>query len=435
MNQNNIYSEQFQVPFLGKPRYSSPLIGWSEKFTDDSQRVLYSSELFSVIDNLKSSKIPLSFEKAGARAKLYFKSEEINCGIVTCGGLCPGINDVIRAIVYESYERYRVKKVYGFRFGYKGMVKENGISPVLLDAAVVNDIHHQGGTILSSSRGPQDVSKIVDYMQELEISILFTIGGDGTLRGAVKIQEEVERRGLKISIVGIPKTIDNDIPFVEKTFGFETAVELSRMVINSAHIESKGTENGVGLVKLMGRDAGFIAAQATVANADVNFCLIPEIPFQLEGEKGFLNILEKRLMRREHAVIVTAEGAGQHLMEGQRRVDASGNVLHEDIGIFLKDKITDYFKKKNFPSSVKYIDPSYIIRSNPANANDSFFCLQMGQNAVHAAMAGKTGMITGFWNQCFTHVPFTLVSSERKKVQPEGRLWRTVLSVVEKGLY
>lgn len=435
MIQNTISSDQFNVPVLGSPVYPSPLIGWKEYFIDERCRVLYTSDLSTVADGLADSSRLLSFEKAGAREKLFFNPEQINCGIVTCGGLCPGINDVIRAIVYEAYERYRVNKIYGFRFGYKGMVKENAIAPVILTPDLVNDIHHQGGTVLSSSRGPQDVSKVVDYLQELDISVLFAIGGDGTLRGAAKIVQEVETRGLKISIIGIPKTIDNDIPFVEKTFGFETAVELSRMVINSAHVESKGAENGIGLVKLMGRDSGFIAAQATVANADVNFCLIPEVPFLFEGENGFLNILEKRLMRRQHAVIVTAEGAGQHMISGGRRVDESGNVLHEDIGIFLKDKIIDYFKQKNFPTSVKYIDPSYIIRSKPANANDAFFCLQMGQNAVHAAMAGKTGMVTGFWNQCFTHVPLPLVISERKKVDPRGRLWKTVLSVVEKGVY
>jgi 6-phosphofructokinase 1 len=433
MKNEKISMKNFKIPMLGRPKNDSPLIQFTKLFVDENRRISFLRHTNEIGDCISNNKILPSFECAGPRKKIFFNPKQINCGIVTCGGLCPGINNVIRAIVYESYEVYGVKKVYGFRYGYKGIVEENNIVPVLLDTEMVNDIHKKGGTILGSSRGPQDVGKIVDYLNTLGISILFAIGGDGTLRGAADIVTEISKRGLDVSLIGIPKTIDNDISFIEKTFGFETAVEESMRVIQSAHVESKGTENGIGLVKLMGRDSGFIAAQATLANTDVNFCLVPEFQFRLEGKNGVLAMLENRLRRRKHAVIVVAEGAGQNLITKKQRKDASGNIKHEDIGIFLKDKITEYFKQKNFPFSTKYIDPSYVIRSQPANACDSQFCLQMGQNAVHAGMSGRTNMLIGYWNQHYTHVPISLAISERKKIAPESTLWQTTLSVTEQG--
>ncbi len=425
--------EDFTIPTLGEARFASPLNPKRLLFTNEGDRVLYYAHQSRIEECLCSGRPLPSFEPAGPRPRIYFDSRAVNCGIVTCGGLCPGINDVIRAIVYEGYLQYRVKRIYGFRNGYHGLVKGNEPAPVVLDTGMVNDIHQQGGTMLGSSRGPQDPARMVDCLQDLNISILFTIGGDGTLRGARAIAEEIGRRGCSIAVIGIPKTIDNDISFVSRTFGFETAVEVSRTVIQSAHVESKGAENGVGLVKLMGRDSGFIAAQAAIANADVNFCLIPEAPFTLEGERGLLPKLEERLRRRRHAVIVVAEGAGQDLMEGADRCDASGNKLHEDIGVFLKDSITGYFKERGMPVTVKYIDPSYIIRSRPAIADDALICLQMGQNAVHAGMAGKTDMLIGYWNSHYTHVPLAMAVSARKKIDPNGLLWQTVLSVTEPG--
>jgi len=433
MYDHDIRLENFRIATLGEARFDSPLNPDRLQFTSEANRVLYFAHQ-EPLDACQKAGRPLpSFEPAGPRPKIFFDGRTINCGIVTCGGLCPGINDVIRAIVYESYQQYRVQRIYGFRNGYHGLIKGNEPGPVLLDTEMVNAIHHQGGTILGSSRGPQDPARMVDYLQELNISILFAIGGDGTLRGARAIAAEIGRRGCPIAVVCIPKTIDNDISFVSRTFGFETAVEVSRTVIQSAHVESKGAENGVGLVKLMGRDSGFIAAQAAIANADVNFCLVPEVPFTLTGEKGLLHKLEERLRRRRHAVIVVAEGAGQELMTGDAGRDASGNKLHQDIGIFLKDRITGHFNDRGIPVTVKYIDPSYIIRSRPASADDSLICLQMGQSAVHAGMAGKTDMMIGYWNDHYTHVPLAMAVSARKKIDPKGLLWQTVLSVTEQG--
>jgi len=421
-----ISQQDLDIERLGPAHHPSPLAGAAHQFIDDAARIIYPRH----VEELESMPPP-GFELAGPRRHLFFKPAEINCGIVTCGGLCPGINNVIRAIVYQSYDGYGVRKVYGFKYGYSGMIKEHGVAPVLLDNEMVNDIHEKGGTILGSSRGPQDVARMVDYLSELGIAILFAIGGDGTLHGAAEIAAEIRRRGLPLSVIGIPKTIDNDISFVEKTFGFETAVAESMQVIQSAHIESKGAEYGVGLVKLMGRDSGFIAAQATLANTDVNFCLVPEVPFVLEGDGGLLQLLKRRLVRRRHAVIVVAEGAGQDLIGTQRACDESGNIIHEDIGLFLKSRISKFFEKENLPVTIKYIDPSYIIRSRPATANDSMFCLEMGQNAVHAGMSGRTNMLVGYWNQHYTHVPIGLAICERRKISPQGSLWQSVLSVTE----
>jgi 6-phosphofructokinase 1 len=413
----------FTISRLGECRIPSPM--HANQFVGDDERVLYHGQMEEVQKYLGSGKEPPQFEIAGPREKIYFDASKLKCGIVTCGGLCPGLNDVIRAIVLGLFYHYGVKTVFGFRYGYEGLSYRYGHVPLELNPETVKDIHKMGGSILASSRGPQDISEMVDTLDRMNIGILFTIGGDGTLRGAQALSEEVGRRGLKISVIGIPKTIDNDISFVESSFGFNTAVSESRTAIDSAHAEALGARNGVGLVKLMGRESGFIAAYATMANSDVNFCLIPEAPFTLEG---FLEALKDRLTGRGHAVIVVGEGAGQDLMQGTGAKDASGNVKFNDIGLFLKDRINSYFKKEGMEVNLKYIDPSYTIRSLPANPRDSAFCLLLGRHAVHAGMSGRTGMVVANWRGEFTHVPIRMAVSSRKKIDPNGRFWSTVLS-------
>jgi len=348
--------------------------------------------------------------------------------VVTCGGLCPGLNDVIRTITLGLTVQYGVKNVFGFRYGYLGLSSNAPKKPMRLTPEIVNDIHLKGGDILSSSRGHQDVDDMIDTIERMRISLLFVIGGDGTLRGAQELVKAIQKRDLEISVIGIPKTIDNDISGIEQSFGFSTAVEASRFAICGGHEEARGAWNGVGLVKLMGRDSGFIAAMATLANSDVNFCFIPEVPLVLEGENGFLIALEKRLDRKHHALIVVAEGAGADLTESSDSArDASGNILREDIGLLLKQRIKEYFKKKKKPLTLKYIDPSYMIRSLPADSNDSAFCVLLGQNAVHAGLSGRTNMVISYWNQHFVHVPIALTVHKRKKIDPHGHLWQTVL--------
>jgi 6-phosphofructokinase 1 len=374
---------------------------------------------------LDAGKEPPQMELAGPREKIFFDPSRLRCGVVTCGGICPGINDVIRAIVLSLHYHYGVKTVFGFRFGYEGLVPKYGHEPLELTPETVKNIHQRGGTILASSRGPQDIAEMVNTLERMAIGILFVIGGDGTLRGAQAIAQEVEQRGLAISVVGIPKTIDNDISYVQETFGFETAVTETRTSLYSAYVEATGAWNGIGLVKLMGRHSGFIAAYATLANSNVNFCLVPEIPFTLEG---FLHALQERLSKRGHALVVVAEGAGQDLMGETPGRDASGNVRLGDIGIFLRDRIREHSAKARVEVNLKYIDPSYTIRSMPANARDSALCLLLGQRAVHAGMTGRTNMVVSVWRGEFTHVPISLAVSLRKRIDPEGWLWAAVLS-------
>ncbi len=411
------------IPRLGECRIPSPMD--TANFLSDEDHILYYSTLPEIRAFLDRGEKPPHFELAGAREKIYFDPSNLKCGIVTCGGLCPGLNDVIRSIVLGLYYHYGVKTVFGFPFGYEGLIYRYGHAPIELTPEMVKDIHMKGGTILGSSRGPQDVSEMVDTLERMNIGILFTIGGDGTLTGARAIAEEADKRHLKISVIGIPKTIDNDISYVDVSFGFETAVSESRTAIVSAHTEAIGARNGIGLVKLMGRESGFIAAYAALANNDVDFCLVPEVPFTLDA---FLEALKARLERRGHAVIVVGEGAGQSLMSDKGQTDASGNIRFEDIGLFLKKRIKAFFTEIGMTVELKYIDPSYTIRSLPANSRDSAFCLLLGRTAIHAGMSGRTNMVVGYWKNQFTHVPISLAVSERKQIDPEGWLWGNVLS-------
>jgi 6-phosphofructokinase 1 len=413
----------FTIARLGESRLPSSMSG--VRFTRDEERVVYHSTLEGMKPWLDKGAAPPAMESAGPRQTLFFDPKKLACGIVTCGGLCPGLNDVIRAIVLSLRRDYGVQTVYGFRFGYEGLVRRIGHQPFELTPEFVHRIQESGGSILGSSRGHQDAAEMSAYLKELGVGILFAIGGDGTLRGAQKIGEEAARRGLMLSVIGVPKTIDNDVSFVQRTFGFETAVTEARRATSAANAEAEAARNGIGLVKLMGRDSGFIAAYSALVNNHVNFCLVPEAPFALDK---FLSALRQRLERRSHAVIVVAEGAGQDLMATSQERDASGNVRYGDIGAFLRDAITDYFKRIGTAITLKYIDPSYTIRSVPATAHDAAFCLLLGQSAVHAGLSGRTNMVVSFWNHQFTHVPIGLAVSERKKIDPEGAFWNSVVT-------
>jgi 6-phosphofructokinase 1 len=413
----------FTISRLGDCRIPSPLkLGG---FTNDDQRVLFRTTLASVQSYLVQGREPPSMEVAGPREKIYFDPSKLKCGIVTCGGICPGLNDVIRAIVLSLYHHYGVKKVFGLKYGFEGLSYRYGHEPVELTPDSVEGINEKGGTILGSSRGNQDVGEMVDTLEQMNIGILFTIGGDGTLKGARGISEEVLRRGLKIGVIGIPKTIDNDILYIEKSFGFETAVAEAKRATYAANVEALGARNGVGLVRLMGRESGFISATTVLCDSNVNFCLIPEVPFSLEG---FLAALLERVEKRGHAVVIVAEGAGQDLLQATGELDASGNVRFADIGLFLKSAISAHFREHEVELNLKYIDPSYIIRSLSANAHDSAFCLLLGHNAVHAGMTGRTNTVVGFSHGTFTHVPIPLAVSGRKKIDPKSGLWSSVLS-------
>ena len=427
------------IPTLGPLKIPSP-IRRGEKgelrrsFVNDTDKVVMDVDLNHINEMIQEGQSLPAFELAGPRENLYFDPSKVRCGLVTCGGLCPGLNDIIRAIVLELFYGYGVQNIYGFKYGLQGFIPKFMHDIMDLKPETVANIHEMGGSILGSSRGPQPIEEIVDSIERMNISILFMIGGDGTLMAATKIADAITERGLKISVVGIPKTIDNDIYLVSRSFGFDTAVDVSTQAIRSAHNESAAYPNGIGLIKLMGRYSGFIAATATLAQQDVNFVLIPEVDFDLEGPNGFLTALEKRLNQRGHAVIVVAEGAGQKFFENiTTERDESGNIRLKDIGLFLKDAITSYFYARGTDVSLKFIDPSYMIRSLPANANDNVFCSFLGRDAVHAGLAGKTKLLVGRWNNHFVHIPMSASAGKRKKIDPREKLWLGVLGATGQG--
>ena len=409
------------ITVLGDTHFPSPL----PNHVSDTARVL-----FNVITD---PKVPateeLLFEIAGPRQSLYFNPEKTRAGIVTCGGLCPGINNVIRSLVLQLHHGYGVREILGFLNGYQGLDPRHGSEPIPLTPEFVENIHKDGGSVLNISRGPVDINVAVDNLIRRKVDILFVIGGDGTQRGASEIFNKARQRGHALAVVGIPKTIDNDVAFVSRTFGYLTAVEEAAKAIYCAHTEAHSVHNGISLVKIMGRHAGFIAAGATIASQDVNFTLVPEMAFALEGENGFLSALKKRVIDRAHAVILVAEGAGQHLLEsGEKQYDASGNLKSKDIGAFLRDRIDAYFKAENIPIALRYFDPSYLIRSVPASAEDAILCDFYARNAVHAAMAGKTGLVIGQQHDIFTHVPIDLLTMRKKQLDLNSPAWLGVLA-------
>ena len=421
-----LHQQNFIVEKLGIPKIDNPIKGMS--CVSEAKRVSYDSDPAVISKYLKKGEIPPSFELAGCRKKIFHDPAWSKAAILTAGGLCPGLNDVIRALVLSLQQDYRVPVIYGIPYGYRGLNPAHGLNPVMLTPEVVDSIHSSGGTILGSSRGQEKVDIMVDTLVRMNINILFCIGGDGTARGAHEIAMEVKRRKLSISIIAIPKTIDNDINFIDKSFGFTTAVLAAGDFVTGAHNEAKGAFNGIGLVKVMGRDSGWIAAYATLANPYVNYCLVPESPFQLEKGRGaLLPHLAERLNKKHHAVIIVAEGAGQEFFKDRPvRKDASGNILKNDIGVLLQEEIKRYMKKRGIETTVKYFDTGYAIRSVSAVGEDAVFCSLLANNAVHAAMAGKTDMMVGHWNGSFTHVPIPLVTSSRKKIDLDSPLWSCV---------
>jgi 6-phosphofructokinase 1 len=433
-------NDTFEIERLGPAKLDSPLDLGTDPgdsivdFTPEDARIVADIEWSKIAESVLAGKAPPLLELAGPRQKIFFDPASLGVGIVTCGGICPGLNTVIRGLVMTLWHGYGVRRIHGFRYGFAGLVPREGHPVVELTPEHVRDIHTSGGTVLGTSRGPQDPAEMVDTLERMGVGLLFAIGGDGTFKGALRIHEEVARRGAKIGVIGVPKTIDNDIPLVDQTFGFDTAVGLAADAISAAYAESLSTVNGIGLVKLMGRASGFIAANAALAMRNVNLVLIPEIPFDLEGENGLYSYLEDRFGQRKFTVIVVAEGAGQSHLEAEKRTDASGNAVLGDIGVFLKDRIQARFAGK-VKLSLKYIDPSYMIRSAPPCSTDSIFCGYLAQAAAHAGMSGRTGMAVGRSHGRFTHIPLSRLAGGRKNVDPEGDMWRSVLESTGQPIY
>jgi len=431
-NNFDLQELDFTIPTLGPGKRPSPVHLSNHRgdmianFVRDDEYIVFDirAKPGTTVDYKRKHLI----ERAGPRESIFFNPDKVHAAIVTCGGLCPGLNDVIRAIVSALWYQYGVRRISGVRFGYRGFLPEFEHPFMQLKPETVMNIQRIGGTVLGSSRGHGErTADIVDRIEMEGITQLYTIGGDGTQRGTLRIAEEVERRGLNVAVVGVPKTIDNDLSFIEKSFGFETAVSEAVMAVSDAHVEAESAVNGIGLVKLMGREAGFIAASTAISSRDANFVLVPELQFDLEGDNGFLAHLERRLARRGHALIIVAEGAGQEHLSGGLGFDASGNKKFGDIGLFLKDCITKYFKEKAIEINLKYIDPSYTIRARVANPIDSIYCARLGTNAVHAAMSGRTKMLVSNVSDTFVHIPTELAVAKRNCIDPESDLWRDVI--------
>lgn len=423
----------FTVESLGPRTVDSPLAPrllarrTTHHYIEETDRVLFDDTLSKVSRRDGDLEDLPSLEPTGPRKKIFFDPSKTRVGIVTCGGLCPGINNVIRGLVSELTNHYGVRRIYGFKNGYQGFIPSYGHDVVDLTPESVSDIDGEGGTILGTSRGQQDAVEVVDCLERMGISILFVIGGDGTMRGAQKISAEIKARDLKIAVVGIPKTIDNDIPFIDQSFGFQSAFSEATRSIRSAKVEARTAPNGVSIVKLMGRHSGFIACYAALAQNDADFVLIPEVPFTLAGPGGFLEKLREKVASQGHALVVAAEGAGQELFDDDGLKDASGNKKLQDVGRLLRQAITDDFAAHDLELNMRYIDPSYVIRSVPANPYDSVYCIRLAHAAVHAAMAGRTNMVVGRWRRRFVHIPIALAVSARNQVDPHGDLWWSVL--------
>ncbi len=430
--QRDVTLTDLMVARLGECHHASPLARYiagrrtNEHYVDEQDRVLFDD----TISLVAARGVPLdelpTFEPGGPRRRIFFAPGSARVGVVTCGGLCPGLNDVIRGLVLELCNHYGVGEVTGFRYGFAGLIPENGHPVVTLTPERVDKINEQGGTVLGTSRGAQDPEVMADTLVALGIDILFVIGGDGSMRGAAGIAGVLMRRALPIGVIGIPKTIDNDIPYIGQSFGFQTAFTMAAQSIQAARVEAQAAVGGVGLVRVMGRHSGFIACYAALANHDADFVLIPEVPFTLDGDAGLLACLRRRVLGKGSAVVVVAEGAGQDLLSASGS-DASGNAALADVGVFLKDRITADFRAAGQPLTLKYIDPGYAIRSVPAQASDSVYCVRLAQAAVHAAMAGRTDMVVGRRHNRFIHVPIALAVSMRNQVAPDGDLWLSIL--------
>jgi 6-phosphofructokinase 1 len=431
--------EDLRVRTLGECRYPSP---FSARLADKQTTPHYVHEddrvmLDDTISVIAAKNLPLaafpSFETAGPRRKIYFDPARTSVGIVTCGGLCPGLNNVISGVVQELTVHYHVKRILGFRNGFRGLTADHRDDTIELTGSPFRDITRSGGTILGSSRGDQDADEMVDTLVAREIDILFVVGGDGSIRAAMRLVSVITERGLDIAVVAIPKTIDNDLPYTDQSFGFQSAFERATDFIDSVAIEAAAHENGVGIVKLMGRHSGFIACYAALANNGADIVLIPEVDFTLEGSEGLLARVEQHVRTRGYMVIVVAEGAGQELLEADGgadqggATDASGNPRLGDIGQFLKDRIADHLSGVGLAPTLRYIDPSYSIRSVTANAYDAVYCLRLAHAAVHAAMAGRTETVVVRWRRRFVHIPMPLITSHRNRVDPDGDLWMSVL--------
>lgn len=437
-NKDNNNKKLCQNP-LSENRYFLPSQGF---FVSDSD-VLLQHTVFdlSSASNRTPQQQQHAYLRAGPRMEIYFNPcgppDCVRAAIVTCGGLCPGLNTVIRELVVGLWELYGVRQIYGVKAGYRGFYSTTtATGPMIqLNPKLVHDWHKRGGTALETSRGGFDLHKIVDAIQDHGFNQVYIIGGDGTMRGAVKIFDEICSRKLQVAVVGIPKTVDNDVGIIDRSFGFQTAVEMAQEAVHAAHVEAESAVNGIGLVKLMGRSTGHIAVHSTLSSRDVDCCLIPENNFYLEGKGGLFEFLEDKLKQNGHAVVVVAEGAGQDIIpitDAQKEErDESGNPVFLDVGVWLKSELKKWWERDHPGElfTVKYVDPTYMIRAVPANATDNLYCTLLAHSAIHGVMAGYTGFVAGPINGIYAYIPLKEVAEAKNPVNIKDHKWAWVRSV------
>jgi len=361
--------------------------------------------------------------RGNACKHIWWEPKKVKAALITAGGLCPGLNSIIQGVTNCLWRDYGVRQIVGITAGYNGLSDPAKHPSMLLTPELVEDIHMRGGSILKAGRGGFNAAKICETLRAGGYTHLFVIGGDGTQYAGHLLYVEARKQKLPISVVGVPKSIDNDVLFVDRTFGFDSAVEAAAGVIRNGWVEATSCPNAVGIVKLMGRDAGFVAAHAALASNLVDLVLVPEVEVEMED---VLQFVDATLAHKGHMVVVVAEGAGQaHVATGQK--DASGHTVYGDVGVYLRDTLNKHLKPKG--GRTFYIDPSYIIRSVPPTPNDHIYCARLANNAVHTAMRGYTGVCVGAIHNIIVILKSKLIASGKKQLKIKSSTWQSCVQV------
>jgi 6-phosphofructokinase 1 len=333
-------------------------------------------------------------------------------GVLTGGGDCPGLNAVIRAVVRRGIQEFGLEFV-GFRDGWRGPLEGDTVP---LDVQAVRGILPRGGTILGSSRtnplkqvsagGRNGVERIKDNLAGLGVDALIVIGGEDTLGVAAKLQTE------GINVVGVPKTIDNDLGATDYTFGFDTAVNIAMEAIDRLHTTAESHHRAL-IVEVMGRSAGWIALHAGLAGG-ANVILIPEKPFDIEQVCAYV---EHRFQTRYAPIVVVAEGARPvegDIVTGSEKLDAFGHVRLGGVGQMLAEEI-----EKRTGKEARCTVLGHIQRGGTPTAFDRVLATRYGVHAVQAVYEEAFGIMVALRGTDIVRVPIEEATRELKLVPPE----------------
>lgn len=434
----------------------------------------------------------LSLPEAGPREKLYFpqkRQRPLNVGIVVSGGIAPGINSVIDGIVqrhklYSIEHRYDIE-IVGFNDGFYSFFNKNKITlyKKINNQIKVNEntaeFANDGGSFLKTSRYEEITGNDIELMNELvdkiyneDIDILYIIGGDGSMRAANAIWEHAQLKTFfnkyryKLSVIGVPKTMDNDILWIWQTFGFLSAVEKAREVIEQISVEIKSNPR-IGIVQLFGSDSGFVVSHAVLASKSgvCDLALIPEYKFKLSDVGDFL--VEKFIKKRDEsfipkALIVMSEtaipdDAKDFVKYAQLSTDEEkalfaylesegfSHQIHErndylrSAGLkIVKAGLEEYFKRKKDKHNEDLIawdrirfftnEPRHVLRAIRPSCSDVIFAQRIGTLAVDNALAGYTNFMISQWLTEYVLVPLPLVILGKKRIPTTGIFWKSVLA-------